>query len=74
MLAIFDFDRNTFLGISACGHNFESNISQSIEHDNRVGLDTDTMTRLLGRGGARVTWTSGTVKLCLKCKCGYVVV
>ena len=56
------------LGITAGGDNFEPDVSESVEDDNRVGPNTDPVTGLLGRSTAGVAGSSGAVELGLTIK------
>ena len=60
MLSPYCFD---YLRVPTGGDHLEPDIAESVEDDDGVSLDTDTVTRLAGRGGAGVAGTAGAVKL-----------
>ena len=52
-----------YLRVPAGGDHLEPDVAESVEDDDGVSLDTDTVTGLAGRGGAGVAGTAGAVKL-----------
>ena len=52
-----------YLRVPAGGDHLEPDVAEGVEDHDGVGLDTDPVTGLAGRGGAGVAGTAGTVKL-----------